>query len=104
MNRIAFHVPRFSLVALTGVVLAVASPSVRMAFAVHCPPRAHLDPAANERCGRDHYESAAAAQRCAYADRVARMTADERDQCGIDEKGNPKPEHPTLDGSAYELR
>jgi hypothetical protein len=104
MNRIGFVAPRFAAVALAAIVLALVSPCVRVASAVDCPPRVHLDPATNERCGRDHYESAAAAQRCVYADQVARMSPEERDECEIDDKGAPKHTHATLGGNDYGIR
>ena len=103
-NRKGFVAARSAATTLAAIVLAVVSPYVRVASAVDCPPRVHLDPAANEKCGRDHYESAAAAQRCAYADRIARMSPEERDECGIGEKSASKGTHLSLGGNDYEIR
>jgi hypothetical protein len=77
---------RFVVPQLAAAVLAAVSLHVRAAHATDCPPRVHANPALNEVCGREHYDSAATAQRCAYSDAVARMSADERDECGIGEK------------------
>jgi hypothetical protein len=96
--RIRVVVPRFTVVGLAAMLVAL-SLHVGVARAIDCPPRVHEDPASNELCGREHYESAAAAQRCAYADRVARMTPEERDECGIGDKHK----RPPADDAALDL-
>jgi len=82
-TRMRFVVPQ-----LAAAVVAVGALQGRTALAIDCPPRVHADPAPNEICGRAHYDSAATAQRCAYTDAVARMTPDERDECGIGASAN----------------
>jgi len=81
-NRVRSVVHAVTVALLAAAVLM----QPRGAHAGECPPRIHMNPAPNEVCGREHYDSAAAAQRCAYADAIARMTPDERDHCGIGEK------------------
>ena len=48
---------------------------------INCPSRDHLNPAANETCGQARYPSKAARDRCAYQDRLAQMTKQEREYC-----------------------
>ena len=82
MRRMSMVVP---LVLATAVAIVSVAGDVG---AGGCPPRVHPDPAPNEQCGRDHYESAAAARRCAYEDAVARLTPQERKQCEIEARVN----------------
>ena len=71
------------LVTLLVVLLASMTTAVGVE-AGGCPPRDHLDPAPNEQCGREHYESAAAARRCAYQDALAKLTPQERKHCEME--------------------
>lgn len=72
----------FAVIGFVAALMPMTRPLDAVAGA--CPPRVHLDPAPNEQCGREHYESAAAARRCAYADALARLTPQERKQCEMD--------------------